>query len=587
MGRKKSLNFLLWMFILLLTSTPELYCEDSVTPAGSEIVVFSAAEIERMKVHSMVDLLNRIPGVHASDTGIEFRGFSTNNILVLLDGREINDPTSSRRPVNWSRIAVADIERVEIHKAGAGGVYGDRAAGGLVRIQTKKIQGALHGSIEGRYGRFNSYKYDAVVHQRMGDWGLNLSTNLDKTDGYRANSEEIGYKLGSRLQYYYTPKNVVSLSVDYNHQDEEKPGPEHSLTPNADSTSDNVGISLVLPLQAVESETQYNLFDSHYENPDSEFVRQMRTWTLKQRLQWSPTISSIGPVDFSTDVGFAHVSGLNLQSRDEKSLGLYGGKKITFSSGSFEATPLNATLGLRGNFHSEFSTSINPSLRLGYRPGPVSINFTAKRFNTYPSFSKRYYETSSTRGNPDLQPEKGTNYNLGFTTKPTRSTEISLSFFYSHIDDRISYIREEAIATYENIGSATKQGVEASLRWVISPRFQCSFGYTFLDAKDGESGNVLPFSPKHEAALNVELRPWPNLFIGILTKYKSTRFINTSNTGKVEGTYLLTNLRAEYTIRKRYAFYLRIDNLFDADFHVMDGYPVTPIHIASGFKYTF
>lgn len=586
-GGGKYFRFFLCLVALLFAAVLDLYGDDSVGSAESEIVVFTAGDIEKMKVHSMVDLLNRIPGVHASDTGIEFRGFSTKNILVLLDGREINDPTSSRRPVNWGRIAVPDIETVEIHKAGAGGVYGDRAAGGLVRIQTKKIEGTLHGSLEGRYGRFNSHKYEAVVHQRMGDWGLNLSTNWDKTDGFRPNSEEAGYKLGSRLQYFYRPQNVFSLSLEYSRQDAEKPGPEHRLTPNADSTTDNIGASLVIPLQIVESETQFNLFDRNYENPDSVFVRQMKTWAIKQRLQWSPKFSSIGTVDFSTDFGLEHVSGLNIQSRDEKTLGLYGGKTFTLASGPFERTPLKATLGLRGNFHSEFPSNFNPSLRLGYRPGPVNISFTAKRFNTYPSFSKRYYETSTLRGNPDLQPEKGTNYNLGLSTKPTRSTDVALSFFYSHIDDRISYVREGSIATYENIGSATKMGIETSLKWVLNPRVQCSLGYTYLDAEDGETGKVLTFSPKHEAALNIELRPWDNLFVGLLTKYKSTRFINTSNTEKVEGTYLQTNVRAEYTFRKRYAFYVRVDNLLNADFHVMDGYPVTPIHVACGLKYGF
>jgi len=63
-------------------------------------IVITEEDIKKMKVHSMVDLLNQIPGVSATETSVSFRGSSVKSILVLLDGRAINNPASSYRAVN-------------------------------------------------------------------------------------------------------------------------------------------------------------------------------------------------------------------------------------------------------------------------------------------------------------------------------------------------------------------------------------------------------------------------------------------------------------------------------------------------------
>ena len=63
-------------------------------------IVITEEDIKKMKVHSMVDLLNQIPGVSTTETTVSFSGSSVKNILVLLDGRAINNPASSYQAVN-------------------------------------------------------------------------------------------------------------------------------------------------------------------------------------------------------------------------------------------------------------------------------------------------------------------------------------------------------------------------------------------------------------------------------------------------------------------------------------------------------
>jgi len=63
-------------------------------------IVITEKDIKKMNVHSVGDLLNQIPGVSATETSVSFRGSSVKSILVLLDGRAINNPASSYRAVN-------------------------------------------------------------------------------------------------------------------------------------------------------------------------------------------------------------------------------------------------------------------------------------------------------------------------------------------------------------------------------------------------------------------------------------------------------------------------------------------------------
>ena len=565
----------------------DLFASEEKTASGGSTILITAAQIEKMKTHTMVDLLNRIPGISATGSTVHFRGFNTKSILVLLDGREMNDPTSMIRSVNWNRIVLSDVEQIEIIKGGVSGLYGDHAAGGLVRITTKKIVAGLHGNIEGSLGSFNSKQFDAVVGKKFARYGMSVSGSLDTTDGSRPNSGEDQYRFGSKLQYYYSPEDIFSLSADYSYSDMEKSGSTYRPTPSAHSDEENFSVSLILPFNKISSETHFSFYDRSYENPDSNYSTWLNNWSLKQREIWNPSFDYIGALDVSVDFELQHASGANLQSRKENYLGLYWGKKVSFTELPFTATPLQASFGIRTNFHSEFSTAINPSLRLSYDPGVLRFDFTVDRFNTTPSFRRRFYKTSSVIGNPQLKMEKGTNSSLGIFAKPTKSTDVSMSLFYTHTEDLISYVQNDGVGTYENIGSSTKKGIDAALKWVINKKVQLSLSYTYLDARNDQSNKFLAYSPEHEVVFNIDLNPLPDLSVSSITKYKSKRYYNSDNSGSTAGTYFRTNLSGEYTIADNYELFFRIDNLFDTDFHIFDGYPVTPRKFVIGLKYEY
>ena len=45
-----------------------------------------------------------------------------------------------------------------------------------------------------------------------------------------------------------------------------------------------------------------------------------------------------------------------------------------------------------------------------------------------------------------------------------------MSFFYTYTENLISYVQNEGIGTYENVGSSTKKGIDAAVKWVINKK---------------------------------------------------------------------------------------------------------------------
>ena len=144
-----------------------------------------------MKVHSVVDLLNQIPGVRATKTSVNIRGFGTKEILVLLDGRPLNDPYS--RSVNLEGISINDIEKIVIEKGSGALRYGANVTGGVILIFTREVKKKTTAHIDISYGRFNTPRGEFNLRRPLKIVDVLFSLNGTRTDGFRKNEPHDGY----------------------------------------------------------------------------------------------------------------------------------------------------------------------------------------------------------------------------------------------------------------------------------------------------------------------------------------------------------------------------------------------------------
>jgi iron complex outermembrane receptor protein len=545
-------------------------------------IVITEEDIKKMKVHSMVDLLNQIPGVSATESSVRFRGSTTKQILVLLDGRTINDPTSSWRAVNWGAISINAIEKIEIYKGTGSVLYGDDTSGGVIGITTKKIAKGSQGNIEISYGRFDSQEYDLDYQQNLGNLGVALSAGWERTDGFRVNSDEDKKRMGIKLNHELDQKRSTSLSFDCSQLKKGSPGRSYSPTPHATAEEKNWGSTFLLSLDKLKSGTHYSEFKRMYEDPDTDMKNSMETWALNEELSSNISIGRFGKFNIGTGFEVAHVKGNKIVANGEEKYAVYATKDI-----SFQKIPLRLGLGIRANFYSDFPCVINPQVQLEYGYKNINMQFSANRSNNIPTFYQRYYETNILEPNPDLGMEEAFNYSLSFSSGFKEWIEADISFFYNDMQDKITYVRENGSGRYRNIGSATRKGIETSLRWRPNDFWQVKTSYTFLIAKDEDTGKYLPYRPKHRLNLDIQLKPFESLSLSINARYASKRFANTENTNILRGRYFRSDFRADYSLNEKVTLFTKVDNLFDNDYDGTDGYPVTPRAWLMGMGYEF
>ena len=138
-------------------------------PANVQVV--TEKEIKSRNIQNTAQAVSMVTGVSASQSiegTVNLRGYSSKNLLVLVDGQPANNAWDG--DVDWNMIPVDNIRKIEVVSGGQSALYGGRAVGGVINIMTKtQKQDGLHGSAYVTYGSH------ATVNQ-----GYNLGFRKDK-----------------------------------------------------------------------------------------------------------------------------------------------------------------------------------------------------------------------------------------------------------------------------------------------------------------------------------------------------------------------------------------------------------------------
>jgi vitamin B12 transporter len=190
---------------------------------GTPVTVVTRADLERRQVRTGAEALRSLPGVSVSRQGVagsltqvRIRGNEGNHTLVLIDGIEANDATNGE--FDFSDLAVADIERIEVLRGPQSGLYGSGAAGGVINIITRSGRGPLRATATAEAGGYETRNVSAQItggSERV--WGA-LSASHLRTDGFNiapSGSERDGTKLttvGGRVGVLIADGLVLNLS---------------------------------------------------------------------------------------------------------------------------------------------------------------------------------------------------------------------------------------------------------------------------------------------------------------------------------------------------------------------------------------
>ncbi|GAL71347.1 TonB-dependent receptor [Jejuia pallidilutea] len=128
--------------VVISDSRFELKRENS----GKTVIKISQQEIERNQGRTLADVINTKSGIEVNGSrsvagqniSSFVRGGNNRQVLVLVDGVQINDPSLVNNEFDLRLIDLNTIASIEIVKGAASTLYGNAAATAVINITTKK-----------------------------------------------------------------------------------------------------------------------------------------------------------------------------------------------------------------------------------------------------------------------------------------------------------------------------------------------------------------------------------------------------------------------------------------------------------------
>lgn len=187
--------------------------------------VITAAEIETLNAHTLIDILATIPGIqlesqvgsaNAAFTRIQGANFS--HVLVLLDGIPYNNLGDNFSDIG--RIPARIIERVEIVKGAASSAWG-QALGGEINVITKSPDGErrVGGGVSVAHGERGSNDIGGELSGTLNRFGYYLSGGYLGSGGFTPNTGFDSANSHARLTWELPRQGEVALLLNYARHD--------------------------------------------------------------------------------------------------------------------------------------------------------------------------------------------------------------------------------------------------------------------------------------------------------------------------------------------------------------------------------
>jgi len=190
------------------TETPQ---QDVTT----SISVITTKDIEAQHAETVLEALRNVPGVdvvqsgsRGTTTSIFIRGSNSDQVLVLIDGVEVNSTTLGA--FNFAHLTTDNIDRIEVLRGAGGTLYGSQAIGGVINIITKKGQGPMELSTSAEGGNWSTHREGLALSGGADKLGYSLSVSRLGTNGFhRFNDDYRNLSSSARLDYKLTDDTNV------------------------------------------------------------------------------------------------------------------------------------------------------------------------------------------------------------------------------------------------------------------------------------------------------------------------------------------------------------------------------------------
>jgi len=476
---------------------------------GAAATVIDAAEIARAKSATVLDLLRTVPGLDVVQSGgaggvtsLFLRGTSSTQTLVLLDGVTLNSPYFGG--TDLSAISTANVERVEVVRGPFSALYGSEAIGGVVQIFTRRSAAAgVSGHASFALGNAGGKEGLGELGFLEGDFSGTFAFRRTLSSGDQFNEFFSGSSLSgaltARLGEGATAGVVVRRDTGRTGIPTDGAVPTPQRSTSGETTAVEVPLSLSLSKNiSLSASVRYVRDRPGYADPADPFFTSSTTDARRAGGRvaasgtWGAHRLAVGADYERTEVSSESNFGVALDGATSRTFALFAEDRVALAG-----EKLVATAGVRWDDHSAFGGAVSPRVTLAWRVLPsLKVRAAAGSAFRAPSLGELYYPYS---GNPDLQPERSTGWEVGGEWTILEGVVAEATGFWNDIRDLIQY--DAQTFTNENIGHARTRGVEVAVRTAVGDRAFLRASYTVLDAQDLDAGVPLIRRPHNRASL--------------------------------------------------------------------------------------
>ena len=501
--------------------------------------------------------------------GIKTSG--TEKVLVLIDGHSVNESFFGSAMTLYDDLSIDNIKQIEVIRGPGSALYGANAFVGVINIVTKKAKDIAKQSFITQVGSWHTKKVGLLFGKEFPAGDVAGYVEYFDTDGFKeevtSDLQTILDGLGGSSASLapgktYFPKEKLDFNLNASYGDislsskflKRKRGDYIGLVY---SLGDETEMDLKQGFLEVkynkeittECSLEYRIFYDYF-HEDIYFQVFPRGYTNSLGEVFSEGYI-IGPAVTNQKYGTELQLNFKVHENHDSMVGLFyeylNQNDVTFKSnanpftdaylgGYIDVTEpwnwnknvirkiwavylqdrwsitekLNVTLGVRHDDYSDFGGTTNPRVGIVWKNSEaLSFKILFGKAFRAPNFRELYdRNNTSTVGNPELDPEKITTYELGVSYDKEK-VRASAACFSNEIKNTIVEGAKPSPtdpSPFVNLSGTTKvRGLELEGRYLLSQDNYLYANYSYQHTKDA-SGNSLHDVPQHKGNLGGNFR---------------------------------------------------------------------------------
>lgn len=610
---------------------------DRLAPLNNSGSTLTAEQWNAADRNTLDEALQLAPSVVIMNTGaraekkIVVRGFSTREIPLYIDGIPIGLPYDGL--LDPSRFTTKNLSSVELEKGFSSVMNGPNTLGGAINMRsvtpTEPLEieteaGAFSGSgCEGsfRVGTAQEHFYLQLDGSFRTQDGFVMSEDYDgdvngETGGLRDHSASEDRSLGIKAGFY-TDRGDEYM-VRWVHQEGEK---EQPVTTSPDDTARYwewpvwdkdtlyfIGRTVLTDSSRLDSKLYFDKFDDElaaytddtyttekwHDAYDDYCYGGGLNWVsegfenhlLKIGGSAQANVHEEYDVDEPDDAVEQSDYLLSIAAEDswrfrEKWLLVYGLSydRLEPNEAMQASDSSDGTIQRGDSIDTAANDAVNPQAGLWYAfTDEHECYLSAARKTRFPTLKDRYsYRMDTAIPNPELNEEAAVHFELGWNTE-TAAWNLNTAVFYSDIRDTIASVDNVTTngeSQMQNVGDSFLAGFEIAAGRQVNESLELQAQYTFMQEKlyGNDAGlEHLAGVSDHLVQCSLSWKPLQSVTIHPSCEWNSGFYEYTNSEDPNDG-YFLVHLNANWAINDHFTLRAGIQNLFDENYELNEGYP--------------